>query len=276
MTRLRFVRPAAWAISLPTSVEPVNATLSTSSCSASARAGVAVAGDDVQDAVGDARLERQLAEAQRAQRRLLGRLEDDRAAGGQRRADLPGGHQQREVPRDDLADDADRLLERVGVELGARHVGQRRRDGRAAQLRRPAGHVPEQVGGERDVGGGGDGLRLAVVERVELGELVEVLGDQVAEAVDRAAALGRRHLRPRARPARARAAWTARSTSSALPCATVRQHLAGAGVDGLEGLRRRRRRPTAPSISSWRGWDVKRRVASAIGTAIAMVVSSSF
>ena len=54
--------------------------------------------------------------------RLLGRLEHDAVAGGQRRRQLPGRHQQREVPRDDLADDAERLVEVVGdgvvVDLG--------------------------------------------------------------------------------------------------------------------------------------------------------------
>ena len=55
-------------------------------------------------------------------RGLLGRLEHDGVAGGERRGELPGGHQDREVPRDDLADDAERLVEVVGdgvvVDLG--------------------------------------------------------------------------------------------------------------------------------------------------------------
>ena len=49
-----------------------------------------------------------------AHRRLLGGLEHDAVAGGQRRSQLPDRHQQREVPRDDLADDAQRLVEVVG------------------------------------------------------------------------------------------------------------------------------------------------------------------
>ena len=49
-----------------------------------------------------------LGEEQRGQRGGLGRLEHDRVAGGQRRGDLPRQHQQREVPRDDLAGDAER------------------------------------------------------------------------------------------------------------------------------------------------------------------------
>ena len=65
--------------------------------------GLAEAGDDVDHAVGDAGLGDQLGQPQRGQRRLLGGLEHHGAAGRQRRAELPRRHQQREVPRDDLA-----------------------------------------------------------------------------------------------------------------------------------------------------------------------------
>src|SRR6185312_2684259 len=50
-----------------------------------------------------------LGQPQRGQRRLLGWLEDVAVTRGQGRAELPRGHQQRGVPRDDLADDAERL-----------------------------------------------------------------------------------------------------------------------------------------------------------------------
>src|SRR3546814_1982368 len=46
-----------------------------------------------------------LGEEQRGQRRGLGRLEHDGVAGSQCRGDLPGQHQQREVPRDHLGGD---------------------------------------------------------------------------------------------------------------------------------------------------------------------------
>ena len=49
------------------------------------RAGLAVARDHVQDAGRETGLERELAEAQRGQRRLLGRLQHHRAARGERR-----------------------------------------------------------------------------------------------------------------------------------------------------------------------------------------------
>ncbi len=47
----------------------------------------------------------------------LAGLSTDAVAGGQRRRELPRRHQQREVERDDLADDAQRLAEVVGVGL---------------------------------------------------------------------------------------------------------------------------------------------------------------
>ena len=75
-------------------------------------AGLAGAGDDVDHARRQVGLLADLGEQQRGQRRGLGRLEHDRVAGGQRRRDLPGQHEQREVPRDDLAGHAQRL--RVG------------------------------------------------------------------------------------------------------------------------------------------------------------------
>ena len=98
----------------PVAVEPVKTTLSTSGCSASgAPASTPGAGDDVDDAVGHARLGHEVGDQQRGERRLLRGLEHDRAAGGQRRADLPDRGGDRGVPRDDRADDADRLLARV-------------------------------------------------------------------------------------------------------------------------------------------------------------------
>jgi hypothetical protein len=157
---------------------------------------LAVAGDDVHHAVGDARLGQQAGEADRGQRRLLGRLQHHRVAGGQRRPELPRGHQQREVPRDDLADHADRLPQRVGVEVGAGHVGHRDVDRVALDLGRPARHVVEQVRRQRDVGAEGDGVGLAVVQALELRELLGVLEDQVADAPDDPAALGRRDAAP--------------------------------------------------------------------------------
>ena len=154
-----------------------------------------VAGNDVDDAVGNAGFLNQFAEAQRAERSLLGGLEHDRAARGERGAEFPRRHHQREVPRDNLADDADRLAQRVRKILRAvRGDG----DGVAFDLGGPAGHVAEHVHGAGHVGDARDGEGLAIVERFELREFVGVLFDEVGELPDEPAAFGGSHLRPRA------------------------------------------------------------------------------
>ena len=76
-----------------------------------------------------------------AQRRLLGRLQYHAVAGSQGRGELPGGHQQREVPRNDLSDHAQRLVDVIGhgvaVDLGST----------AFLGAQAAGEVAEMVGG---------------------------------------------------------------------------------------------------------------------------------
>ena len=154
-------------------------------------AGLAVAGDDVEHAGRDARLEGELAEAQRGERGLLGGLEDGGAARGERGTDLPGRHQQREVPGDDLAADADRLGLRV-----AEHVAPGDRDDAALDLRRPAGEVLEVADRLGDVDGARELDRLAVVQRLQLGELVGVRVEQPGQRGDPPAAVGGAHLAP--------------------------------------------------------------------------------
>ena len=74
----------------------------------------AVAGDDVDDSRRQLGLAADVGEEERGQRRRLGRLQDDRVPGRERRRDLPRQHQEREVPGDDLAGDAERLGRRFG------------------------------------------------------------------------------------------------------------------------------------------------------------------
>ena len=70
----------------------------------------AVAGEDRDDAGRQLGLLADLGQQQRGQRRGLGRLEDRGVAAGERGRELPGRHQQREVPRHDLADHAVRAV----------------------------------------------------------------------------------------------------------------------------------------------------------------------
>ena len=77
--------------------------------------GFAEAVDDVDHASGEAGFQRQFRDAQGGQRRLLGGLHDHRVAARQGWTPLPRQHQKGEVPRNDLADDADRLPQRVAT-----------------------------------------------------------------------------------------------------------------------------------------------------------------
>src|SRR5215203_3618865 len=88
---------ALW-IRLPISVEPVNATLATSRWGDERHPDLAGARDDVDDARREVGLAADVREQEGAERRGRGGLEDDRVAGGEGRGDLPGQHEQREVP----------------------------------------------------------------------------------------------------------------------------------------------------------------------------------
>ncbi len=145
------VPAVAFRMARPTSVEPVKAILSTSACGDQRRAGRAVAGDDVDDARRQARLDADLRKGQRGQRGVFGRLQHDRIAGGERRRDLPGEHQEREVPRNDLSADADRP----------------RAWKFALDQRGPAGVMIEMSRDKRDVDVARLADRLAVVDRLE-------------------------------------------------------------------------------------------------------------
>ena len=149
----------------------------------------AIPGNDIDHSVREAGLLNELSQPQAGQRRLLGWFHDDRASGGQRRPELPGGHEQRKIPRNDLAHDADGLTQRVGEELGARGVRHRDRYRVAFDLGGPPGHVPKQVDCQRDVGRAGDRHGLAVVERFKLCELFQMLVEQVGQLPNQPATL---------------------------------------------------------------------------------------
>ncbi len=159
--------------------------------------GFSVSGHDIHNAVGKSGLGHDLREIQGRQGSLLRRLENHRGSRRQRRTQLPGGHEQRKVPRDDLTGDSDRFPQRVGQELAARHVGNGQADGVAFELRRPAGHVPKQIRGQRDVCGPSDRDRLAVVQRLEFRELLAMLGNEIADPPHNLAPRGRSHATPR-------------------------------------------------------------------------------
>src|SRR5471030_399876 len=135
-------------------------------------ADAAIAGDDVDDAGRYAGLHADFGEQHRRQRGEFGRLEDDRVTGGQRRGDFPGQHQQREIPRHDLADHADGAV--VGEFFGLQLC--------------PAGVVVEVARRQRhvDVARFTDGL--AVVQRLQHSEQTRMLLQQARQRVQHARA----------------------------------------------------------------------------------------
>ena len=115
-------------ISLPTSVEPVKATMSTSGWSASGLPAFSPKpGTILSTPRGSPASSARRAERQRAERRLLRRLQDDRIACDQRRAELPRADDERIVPRHDRADDAEGLLARPWRRHARRPARPRRR-----------------------------------------------------------------------------------------------------------------------------------------------------
>src|ERR671937_403832 len=130
-------------IALPTSVEPVKAILSTPDLTRAAPA---------------------------------------RVARRERRRDLPRQHQEREVPRNDLARNPERLRPAVRECV--------------LELVRPARVVEEVRGGQRQVDVARLLDRLAAVERLEHGELARTLLQNARDPEQVLRALGRRHGRP--------------------------------------------------------------------------------
>ncbi len=153
---------------------------------------LAEAGDDVDHTRGIACFQCQFAHPQRGERGLLGRLEHDGTACRQRRPPFPGNHQHGEVPGDDLADHAQRLAPTVAEVIAAN------RNRLAMDLVGPARVVAQAIDHQRQVAVAALVDRLAVVQSFQLGQLVDVLFDQLRELVHQPAAVARVHLLPRA------------------------------------------------------------------------------
>ncbi len=180
------------------------------------RAGLAVTGHQVEHAGRQAHMPGDLREQQCRERRELRGLQHDGAAGRQGRGDLPGEHQQREVPGDYLPGDASRP---VTGEL-------------AVQQLRPARMVIEVPGGKRDVQVTRLADRFAVVQRVEYGEQPAVFLDLPRQGVQEAGP----HVAGRGGPACLGSSGCLHGTVhiSGTALAYPRQHFAGGGVDRVE------------------------------------------
>ena len=151
-------------------------------------------GNHVDHARRKARLDNQIGQPQRGDRRLFGGFEHQRTARRERRSNLQRGHQQREIPRHDLAADADRFLDGIAEHRARRHrIG---RGGFARDFTRPAGHEAQLADRAGNVDGARHGLGLAVVDRFEFGKFVGMRFEQVGEPVDDPFAGHRRQARP--------------------------------------------------------------------------------
>ena len=196
----------------------------------------AVAGDDVERARRESGLERQLGQAQRGERRVLGGLQHDAAAGGKRRADLPDRHQQREIPRDDRA--RPRRPARAACRRRTRSCGSRRhRDARPSCLRswspspRSSAGSPPPTGRRRAARSPAAcrcrAFRSRRTRRALASSRSASLSSQRSRSTGRAA--------PHSRDSNAaRAARTARSTSAAVGGGNRGDHFAGRGVANVE------------------------------------------
>ena len=155
-----------------------------------------------QHALGQAGLVHQLGQQQHRQRRLLGGLDDHRAARGHRRPDLAGAHRQREVPRRDRVARADGLLgdDDAAGARGARRVA-------AVDAHGLLGEPAEELGAVRDLAHA-LGQHLAHLQRHQRGDVLGAVGDRLEHrraGSRRARGAGWRPTRPaRRRPRRAR------------------------------------------------------------------------
>ena len=187
---------------------------------------LAVAGDHVQHA-GREHLAGELGEAQRRGRGVLGRLDDDRVAGDQRRDGLAGGEHQRMVEGNDPPDDAERLHQRVV------HAPEVSGDRLAAQLERQAGEIAQLAGRLLRVAAH-LANRAAVLDHIEQGELLRVLQDRLGPREHAPCPLKRVGVAPRLE----RGARGAHGVVDVLAAAPRNRadHLAGRGIDHLDRL----------------------------------------
>ena len=154
-------------IARPTSVEPVNAILSTSGCLTSASPVDAVSRNDVDHSRGQPSFLTEFGEHERGQRSELRWLQHDRVAGGQSRRNLPRQHQQRKIPRDDLPHNSARLVLRKFL---------------IEQLR-PTGVIVEMPRHQRNINVATLADGLAVVHRLQHGEQPRMLLHQPRQRI---------------------------------------------------------------------------------------------
>ncbi len=200
-------------------------------------AGLAEAGDDVHDALGQAALLEEACELEEGEGCLLRGLDDHGAPRADGRSQLPGGHEQRVVPGDDLAGHPERLAQgqrhrvvghgyHLAVELG----------GEAAVVLEAGGHVGEVVLRLHD--------GLAGVAGLDLGQPRQLVAHLLGEAEEDAAPLLGGGIAPAAVERHPRRLHGPVHVGGA-GLGHLRDHRSGRGVEHLEGLPRAALRPLA-------------------------------
>ena len=184
---------AACTISLPTSVEPVNATLSTSGCAASAAPavspkpvmmlttpggntclGISSASRNAVSGVCSAAFSTMVQPAASAGAIFHAAISSGKFH-GMICPTTPTGSRTR---------------------VGQIFAGQRQRQRRTGDLGRPTAHVAEHVDRQRQIGDARHRIGLAVVDRFKLGQFLQVALDQIGDAPQHAATLRRADPRP--------------------------------------------------------------------------------
>ena len=149
-----------------------------------------VARDDVEEAVGQARLLVQAGDAERGGGHQGGDLEDEGVARGQRDRVHPHGDHDGEVEGGDARDHADRLAERVDVDARGRLVGELALERRVDPAREVDGLAPPGDLAQ------GVPVGLAALAHDDVGQFVLVLDDELAEREHDVDTLGQGRARP--------------------------------------------------------------------------------
>ena len=161
-------------------------------------ADLAVAGNEMKRARRHAGVVQERDGARGDERRLLGRLGDDRVAGGERAGHLAEEDRQRKIPRADADEDAaTAIAQQIAFAGRARH---RLRRQRRARLRRVIAAIIDGLAqlGERIV------ERLAALVLQQCEQRAAFLLEPIGGAFERCGALGRGRRRPGREPGRGR------------------------------------------------------------------------
>ena len=149
----------------------------------------AATGDDVDDACRKHVIEN-FTQHEKRKRRRGRRLDHHRVACGQCRSNLPGPHQQREVPWNDLADHADRFTQNHGERIFIDH------DGFALVCAQAARKIAEMIRRQRNVDERRFANRLAVILSFNGSQLLGAFVDLVGNLEQKRRTFCRRPRRP--------------------------------------------------------------------------------